>query len=323
MRHTHLLYETLDLSNEELEKSACRSEQRIHEDFEIAMKGIILAGGSGSRLYPSTLGACKQLLPVYDKPMVYYPLSVLMLAGIRDILLISTPQDLPLFERMLGDGGSLGVSIQYAVQDVPRGLADAFVVGEAFLNGSPTMLILGDNIFFGSGFSTILKNAVAVNVGCTIFGYTVEHPEAYGVVRFDGDVVAEIVEKPKLPPSKTAVTGLYIYDQRACEFVRGMTPSARGELEITDLNNCYLEDGALNLVGLPRGYAWLDTGTHESMMEAAQYVRAVEGRQGLKIGCIEEVAFRQGWIDRLQLAKLAQPLSKTGYGRYLLGLVDS
>ena len=287
------------------------------------MKGIILAGGSGSRLYPATLGACKQLLPVYDKPMVYYPLSVLMLAGIRDVLLISTPQDSPLFERMLGDGGSLGISIKYAIQDTPRGLADAFVVGEQFVAGSSVMLILGDNIFYGAGLSNLLRSAIKSNSGCTIFGYTVEHPEAYGVVRFDNDLVAEIVEKPLAPPSKTAVTGLYIYDQLVCQLARNVKPSNRGELEITDLNNLYLRDGRLNLVQLPRGHAWLDTGTHESMMEASQYVRAVEGRQGLKIGCIEEIAYRQGWIDNVQLVKLSQVYSKTRYGRYLRELSES
>ena len=288
------------------------------------MKGIILAGGSGSRLYPATLGACKQLLPVYDKPMVYYPLSVLMLAGIRDVLLISTPHDLPLFERMLGDGSSLGISIRYAVQDEPRGLADAFLVGETFLDRSPVMLILGDNIFNGAGFSGLLRTAIESNAGCTVFGYQVEHPEAYGVARFDqGGRVQEIVEKPSNPPSKTAITGLYFYDERVCELTSTLRPSERGELEITDLNNCYLAEGRLDLVLLPRGFVWLDTGTHESMMEASQYVRAVEGRQGLKIGCIEEIAFRQGWIDRGRLEQLAKPLIKTGYGRYLQSLVAS
>lgn len=287
------------------------------------MKGIILAGGLGSRLYPATLGPCKQLLPIYDKPMVYYPLSVLMLAGIRDLLLISTPHDLPLFERMLGDGGSLGISIKYASQDSPRGLADALIVGEKFLAGSSVMLILGDNIFYGAGFSSLLNNAMGSNPGCTIFGYTVDHPEAYGVARFDGDSVVEIVEKPLSSPSKIAVTGLYIYDHLVCQLARKLKPSQRGELEITDLNNLYLRDGKLNLVQLPRGYAWLDTGTHESMMEASQYVRAVEGRQGLKIGCIEEVAYRHGWIDNNQLVKLAQSFSKTGYGRYLRELSET
>ena len=287
------------------------------------MKGIILAGGSGSRLYPATLGACKQLLPIYDKPMVYYPLSVLMLSGIREVLVISNPQDLPLFERMLGDGSSLGMSIRYAVQDAPRGLADAFIVGEEFLGGSPAMLVLGDNIFYGAGFSGLLKRAVSDNVGCTVFGYQVDHPEAYGVARFGPDqCVVEIVEKPELPPSRTAITGLYVYDGEVSQLARSLEPSPRGELEITDLNNCYLREGRLDLVQLPRGFAWLDTGTHESMMEAAQYVRAVEGRQGLKIGCIEEVAYRQGWIDGEQLQRLARPLSKTGYGRYLQSLLD-
>lgn len=288
------------------------------------LKGIILAGGSGSRLYPATLGACKQLLPVYDKPMVYYPLSVLMLAGIRDVLLISTPHDLPLFERMLGDGSSLGISIRYAVQDEPRGLADAFLVGETFLDRSPVILILGDNIFHSAGFSGLLRTAVESNAGCTVFGYQVERPEAYGVARFDEQGrVLEIVEKPLEPPSKTAITGLYIYDEQVCELTRTLRPSARGELEITELNNSYLAKGRLDLVQLPRGFAWLDTGTHESMMEASQYVRAVEGCQGLKIGCIEEIAFRQGWIDRDRLELLSKPLIKTGYGRYIQSLVAS
>lgn len=287
------------------------------------MKGIILAGGSGSRLYPATLGACKQLLPIYDKPMVYYPLSVLMLAGIRDVLLISTPHDLPLFERMFGDGSALGMSISYAVQNEPRGLADAFIVGEAFLNRSSSMLILGDNIFFGAGFSDLLKSAIKSNCGGTAFGYQVEHPEAYGVARFDQlGRIQEIVEKPLQPPSKTAITGLYIYDEQVCELARMLRPSARGELEITELNNRYLTEDRLNLVHLPRGFAWLDTGTHESMIEASQYVQVVEKRQGLKIGCIEEIAYRQGWIDGEALQKLAMPLIKTGYGRYLQELVE-
>ena len=287
------------------------------------MKGIILAGGAGTRLHPATLGAGKQLLPIYDKPMIYYPLSVLMLAGIRDILLISTPHDLPLFERMFGNGSSLGISINYAVQEAPRGLADAFIVGEKFLDGGPATLILGDNIFHGAGFSGSLKEAMRLKNGCRVFGYEVDHPEAYGVARFDNDGrVVEIVEKPTDPPSRTAITGLYVYDHRVCELARGLKPSERGELEITDLNNKYLSEGRLELLRLPRGFAWLDTGTHESMMEASQYVRAVEGRQGLKIGCIEEIAYRQGWIDQEQLLALAFALSKTGYGRYLLGLAD-
>jgi glucose-1-phosphate thymidylyltransferase len=280
-----------------------------------------LAGGTGSRLYPATLGACKQLLPVYDKPMIYYPLSVLMLSGIRDILIISTPQDTPLFERMLGDGSSLGLSLSYAVQGEPRGLADAFILGESFIAGEPVTLILGDNIFYGAGFKGLLASSLETIRGCTVFGYRVDKPQAYGVASFDleGNLIG-IVEKPADPPSNVAVTGLYVYDGSVSARARGLQPSRRGELEITDLNNGYLDDGMMDLVTLPRGFAWLDTGTHESLMEAGQFVRAVETRQGLKIGCIEEIAFRNGWIDGDQLQVIARPLSKSAYGRYLEAL---
>jgi glucose-1-phosphate thymidylyltransferase len=285
------------------------------------VKGIILAGGAGSRLYPATLGACKQLLPVYDKPMIYYPLSVLMLSGIRDILIISTPQDTPSFERMLGDGSSLGLSVSYVVQERPRGLADAFLVGKSFLGNSPVTLILGDNIFFGSGLGNLLRESSMANKGATIFGYRVDRPEAYGVAKFDAcGRVVEIVEKPVKPPSNIAVTGIYIYDNSVSARAEQLHPSPRGEIEISDLNNTYIEDGLLDLVTFPRGFAWLDTGTHESLMEAGQFVRAVEVRQGLKIGCIEELAFNQGWITGNELERLGQKLSKTAYGEYLLRL---
>ena len=250
--------------------------------------------------------------------MIYYPMSVLMLAGIRDILIVSSPHDMPSFQRLFGDGASLGISVSYAVQTEPRGLADAFLVGESFVGGDPVTLILGDNIFYGAGFKGLLRSSLKANRGCTVFGYTVDRPQDYGVASFDSDGrVVGIVEKPDVPPSSVAVTGLYAYDGTVCSRARDLRPSRRGELEITDLNVGYLEDAAMDLVALPRGFAWLDTGTHESLMEASQFIRAIENRQGLKIGCIEEVAYRNGWIDGDKLLRLAGPLSKTGYGQYL------
>lgn len=282
------------------------------------MKGIILAGGLGTRLYPATLGVSKQLIPVYDKPMVYYPLSVLMLAGIRNILVIHGPHDYQSFHRILGDGSQLGISISYACQSEPRGIADAFIVAESFIDKDPVTLILGDNIFYGAGFQGLLHSNLPLNQGCTIFGYNVAQPEAYGVVSFDNNgQIKNIIEKPQMAPSNIAITGLYIYDGSVCERARNLQPSSRGELEVTDLNNSYLRDGTLNLVQLPRGFAWLDTGTHESLIEASEFVRVVEKSQNLKIGCIEEVAFRNKWIDQQHLRALAKPLLKTSYGSYL------
>jgi len=285
-------------------------------------KGVILAGGAGTRLYPVTRVISKQLLPVYDKPMIYYPLSVLMLAGIRDILIISTPEDLPRFAALLGDGGQLGLRLSYAEQPQPQGLAQAFIIGREFIGSSRVCLVLGDNIFYGHGFQEILKRAIKLRQGGLIFGYWVRHPERYGVVEFDksGQVV-DIVEKPSRPRSSYAVPGIYFYDNRVIEIAAGLQPSARGELEITDVNRAYLKQGQLRVEILGRGFAWLDTGTHESLLEASTFIETIEKRQGLKIACIEEVAYRQGYIDAGQLRRLAQPMQNNGYGQYLLSLL--
>jgi glucose-1-phosphate thymidylyltransferase len=287
------------------------------------MKGIILAGGSGTRLYPITTVVSKQLLPLYDKPMIYYPLSVLMLAGIRDVLIISTPQDLPKFETLFGDGHQLGLSFSYALQQRPEGIAQAFLIAKSFMGDNPVCLILGDNIFYGHGLPETLSHAMSRKRGATVFGYWVKDPERYGVVDFDSSGKAvDIQEKPEVPPSSWAVTGLYFYDRQVVDIAAGLKPSARGELEITDVNRSYLERGELYVEKLGRGIAWLDTGTHKSMMNAASFIEVIEQRQGLKIACIEEIAYYMGYIDAEQVLRLAHPLRKNDYGEYLINLIN-
>ena len=286
-------------------------------------KGIILAGGSGTRLYPLTRVVSKQLLPVYDKPMIFYPLATLMQAGIRDILIITTPHEQSMFQRLLGDGSEWGIRLEYAVQPAPEGLAQALIIAEDFLDGAPSCLILGDNIFHGGGLRDVLRRATARDSGATVFGYWVKDPERYGVAEFDSEFrVLSLEEKPQAPRSNYAVTGLYFYDSRAPEIARGLNPSARGELEITDLNRIYLDDNSLVLERLGRGYAWLDTGTHESLQQASSFIETIEARQGLKVACPEEIAFQQGWIDEAALRALAEPLRKSGYGDYLLEILQ-
>ena len=289
----------------------------------MARKGIILAGGSGTRLHPITRVISKQLLPVYDKPMIYYPLTALMYAGIREVLIITTPHEQHLFKDLLGDGSDWGLELEYAAQPKPEGLAQALIIAEDFLEGGPSCLILGDNIFHGGGLKNILERAASSESGATVFGYWVKDPERYGVVEFDDEFrVLSIAEKPEQPKSHYAVTGLYFYDDRAPGFAKNLAPSERGELEITDLNRCYLEDGSLSVERLGRGYAWLDTGTHESLQQASNFIETIENRQGLKVACPEEVAYFNGWIDDQQVRRLAEPLLKSGYGNYLVELLE-
>jgi glucose-1-phosphate thymidylyltransferase len=286
-------------------------------------KGIILAGGSGTRLYPITRVISKQLLPIYDKPMIYYPLSTLMQAGIREVLVITTPHEQTLFRELLGDGSQWGIDISFAVQPSPDGLAQAFIIGEEFIDGNPSCLILGDNIFHGGGLTDVLTRSTQRTGGSTVFGYWVRDPERYGVAEFDkSNRVIGLEEKPARPKSNYAVTGLYFYDERVCQFARDLKPSPRGELEITDLNRCYLDDGSLHLERLGRGYAWLDTGTHESLQQASSFIETIESRQGLKVACPEEIAFLKGWIDRNRVMELAEPLRNSGYGEYLIQLLE-
>ena len=288
------------------------------------MKGIVLAGGSGTRLHPITRGVSKQMLPVYDKPMIYYPLSVLMLAGIRDVLVISTPPDLPSYQNLLGDGSDFGIDLSFAEQPSPDGLAQALTIGEHFIGGDPVCLVLGDNIFFGYGFSAMLREAAARQVGATVFGYHVNDPQRFGVLDFDSNgKVISIEEKPTDPKSNFAVTGLYFYDNRAVEIAKSIRPSSRGELEITEVNQAYLEAGELNVQLMGRGFAWLDTGTHDSLMEAGQFVQTIEHRQGLKVACLEEIGFRNGWLSAERLQAQADALGATGYGQYLHRVLES
>lgn len=287
------------------------------------MKGIILAGGSGTRLYPLTTSVSKQILPVYDKPMIYYPLSVLMLAGIREVLIISTERDIDLFKNLFGDGSQLGLSFDYIVQDAPNGIAEAFILGESFIDGDSVALILGDNVFYGQSFGQMLQKAQEKEKGGTIFGYYVKHPEAYGIIEFDeADKPTRIVEKPKVPTSRYAVPGLYFYDKDVVEIAKNLEPSARGELEITDINNVYLNRGDLDVIKMGRGMAWLDTGTHANLLEASNYVMTIQNRQGLYIACIEEIAYKKGFINKEQLEVLIEPLKKTAYGEYLMDVMN-